>query len=82
MLFDVPHVILNHEFILKAGLKDGTFFFHFSSNKIFLSLYGTLAESLNFAFALLIFPCFLNAGFPACCTSCLLGKSNYYLSAV
>lgn len=33
-------------------------------------------------FALLILPCFLDAGFPACCTSRLLGKSNYYLSAV
>lgn len=39
-------------------------------------------QGSEFFFALLIFPCSLNAGFPACCTSRLLGKSNYYLSAV
>lgn len=83
MLFDLPHVILNHEFILKAEWKDGTFFFNFCLNKTFLLLlYGMLAESLYIDFAPLIFPCFLNTGFPACSTSCLLGQSNYYLSTL
>lgn len=59
---------------------------HFSfisaQTRLFLLLYGMLAESLSLAFAPLIFPCFLNTGFPACCTSCLLGQSNYYLSSL
>lgn len=33
-------------------------------------------------FCLLFYFWTLLAGFPACCTSCLLGKSNYHLSTV
>lgn len=59
---------------------------HFSfisaQTRLLLLLYETLADSLYIDFAPLIFPCFLNTGFPACSTSCLLGQSNYYLSSL
>lgn len=83
MLFDLLYVTLNQEFILKAEWKDGTFFFHFSSNNtFFVVVWNACWEFVYWFCSSNFFPCFLNTGFPACSASCLLGQSNYYLSSL